>query len=133
MNPIRQKYQLLFSSVLLSAYLLGNFGMVVFEAVHFLSHLGDGSNHHTLGQHEEEHNHNSLTLIVDLTNSDDFSETSIPANSKQKVKKFVQNSPIQIVFLTHILPLKNSIQLTDYQALKNQFSLQQLLPPPKFS
>ena len=68
MNFLHLKYQELITMLLLSAYLMGNFAVPIFEGIHFLLHLGDTTPQHSFYDHEGSHSHKvlgslSLSLI----------------------------------------------------------------------
>ncbi len=94
MNRLQLKYQQLFTTLLLCAYLVGNLSIPFFEGVHLLLHLGDDSPLHSFQSHDPQHQHQVLNCLEELVSTS--SSTDFPAeNSYDKnLKKITQQVEI---------------------------------------
>ncbi len=90
MNNTPSKYQQLFATLLFVAYLIANLSLPLFEGVHFLLHLVDGTPIHTFQSHNSQHQHQVLTIIVQLTDNKSTTNPPLEQSSDKQVKKVMQ-------------------------------------------
>jgi hypothetical protein len=114
----KQTYKKVFSSLILIAYLIGNFSIPLIEGLHFLTHLNDANiqGYHSFQSHTEQHQHLFLAFINDWQEDD---TQHPPAPADKKIKKLVQinyNAPT----LSTKQELNNS-KSNYYKQLSNQF------------
>ena len=131
MNRLRLKYQQFFTTLLLLiAYLVGNFSLPLFEAVHLLMHLGDDTAFHSYQSHDTQHQHQLLINLDDLMNSSSDSDLPFKNTSKKQVKKFVQ----QVVEISSFLLMDFHTNTTNFANSHFAFPLPFLSissPPPE--
>ena len=130
MNHSRLKYQQLFTTLLLCAYLVGNFSLPIFEGVHFLLHLGDDVPLHSFQSHETQHQHQVLTSIDDLVSTNTSSEFPVNNSADNKYKKVVQQLAVPVLNNISI----TIINITNFSSHFNLYPLPFLVlqtPPPK--
>lgn len=109
MNRPKLKYQQLFTTLLLCAYLVGNLSIPIFEGIHFLLHLGHEVPLHSFQTHSTQHNHQVLATLDELVSNNSIPDVPINQSTDNKYKKIVQqltNSPI-LSFATLIATTAN--------------------------
>lgn len=90
MNQFRLTYKQFFATLVLSAYLIGNFSLPIFEGVHFLLHLGDETSFHSFQSHNTQHQHKVLVTLDNLSSASNSTDQPIDTKKVKKSKKNIQ-------------------------------------------
>jgi len=130
MDHLRLKYQQLLTTLLLSAYLMGNFSLPIFEGVHFLLHLGDDAPLHSFQSHDTQHQHQVLTSIDELVSNNSSTEFPVDNSIDYKYKKIVQQLTVSELSDISIITIKTSNFSSHFKSYPLPF-LGLKAPPPK--
>jgi len=129
MNKFLSSYERLFVIKLLGVYLISSFAMPFIESIHFMMHLGDGTEFHTYHSHNETHTHASLNLVGKFINNQSSEDTSNKTESVVEIKKNIQYHELEnpIFFLPTTKSAIEFVYISNYQS-PYFFSK---APPPK--
>lgn len=130
MNQFRLTYKQFFAILVLSAYLIGNFSMPIFEGIHFLLHLGDEIHFHSFQSHNTQHQHKLLINLDDLSKASNSSDQPIDTQKVKKSKKNLQFLPTIIANDFTGIVLNRSIAII-YISFYRPPVLKLDLPPPQ--
>lgn len=130
MNKKLSAYKKIIFIKLLGLYLIANFSLPLLEGIHFLLHLGDETEIHSYGSHNNFHTHTSLEIFRQFLNYEDSKHTSTTSKSIVKIKKNIQYFELETCFsFTPVLSkTKEFIFIENYKA--SPF-LSLTAPPPK--
>ncbi len=124
------KYKQLMVTLLLGAYLVGNFSVPIFEGIHFMMHLGDKVPIHSFQTHDKQHNHQVLTSLEELLATNTSTDIPIKQSTDNKFKKVVQQFEVHSFLLFSMLVEHSANFPTKLVAYPIPF-LRLAIPPPK--